>query len=456
LAAFAHGSQAEEPLTCQGCHQSGNDYSIPHAPVTAADLREFQIGRSEICQRCHVAPHLTSHAGPESDNPVVCTDCHGAHDVLTAAAWEAGEGTTACVDCHMAVDVESTNPAQLTQLIQNGLFTPKMDNDYCLACHERANQFMLFKNGDRLSINISGAALAESVHGEDNSWQPLACTDCHTKARPYPHQKVSAASERAYHLEKYDRCARCHERQYERAMDSVHEVAIEAGQEEAAVCTDCHGAHDTPVPDEPRERISHTCQQCHSAAFDEYAASVHGDALLNDSNPDVPTCIECHGVHDIDDPTTALARLRSPQLCANCHADEELMGQYEISTRVFDTYVADFHGTTVTLFEHQDPNAETNKAVCYDCHGVHDIKAPDDPDAGIRANLTAVCQQCHPDASDNFAASWTSHFEPSLDKNPLIYVVNLFYQIVIPVTVAFLGFLVLTDIYRRIRIRLTR
>ena len=49
------------------------------------------------------------------------------------------------------------------------------------------------------------------------------------------------------------------------------------------------------------------------------------------------------------------------------------MNKYEISTEVFDTYVADFHGTTVILFEHQDPNVETNKAVCYDCHGVHNI-----------------------------------------------------------------------------------
>ena len=53
--------------------------------------------------------------------------------------------------------------------------------------------------------------------------------------------------------------------------------------------------------------------------------SIHGDALLTEGNPDVPTCIKCHGVHDINDPTTALARVRSPQLCADCHADEELM-----------------------------------------------------------------------------------------------------------------------------------
>ncbi|MCA9872241.1 MAG: hypothetical protein KC441_01245, partial [Anaerolineales bacterium] len=105
------------------------------------------------------------------------------------------------------------------------------------------------------------------------------------------------------------------------------------------------------------------------------------------------------------------------------------------------------------LFEHQDPDAETNKAVCYDCHGVHAIKAPDDPEAGIKANLLETCQQCHPDATANFPDSWTSHFPPSLDNNPGVYLVNLFYQIIIPATVIFLSFLVLTDIYRKIRLR---
>jgi hypothetical protein len=65
----------------------------------------------------------------------------------------------------------------------------------------------------------------------------------------------------------------------------------------------------------------------------------------------------------------------------------------------------------------------------------------------------ATCQQCHPDATENFPAAWTSHYVPSLQNNPGIYLVNLFYQIVIPTTLASLGFLVVTDIYRRVRFR---
>ena len=80
-------------------------------------------------------------------------------------------------------------------------------------------------------------------------------------------------------------------------------------------------------------------------------------------------------------------------------------------------------------------------------------KPADDPDAGIKENLLVTCQKCHPDATGNFPDAWTSHFEPSLENNTLVYLVDLFYLIVIPLTVVFLTFMVGTDIYRKIRLR---
>ena len=452
LAASAHGAAAENPLACTDCHRPVNDYQFPHAPVEAADLREYHSQRAAACETCHVDPHLTSHPGPESETPVVCADCHGAHDVLTVADWQAGQGTSACVNCHTAAGVALVDPQQLTALIRDDLFAERPDNDYCLSCHSQPDLTLTFANGDTLSLAIDESGFHDSVHGLDNPWQPLQCNNCHENYY-FPHAPVMAASAREYTLEKYPVCANCHEPKYEAALDSVHAVALAEGNLEAAVCTDCHGAHDTPPPAEPRQRIAHTCGQCHGAIFEEYADSIHGEPLLAENNPDVPTCIGCHGVHNIADPTTALFRIRSPQLCAGCHADATLMEQYDLSTDVFETYVADFHGTTVTLFEHQDPTVETNKAVCYDCHGVHDIEDPDDPEAGIKAHLLQTCQQCHPDATTNFPDSWTSHFRPSLERNPLVYLVELFYAVFIPATVGFFGFLVMTDVYRRTRLR---
>lgn len=458
LDASAHGPANDVFIGCDGCH-TGADYRFPHPPVEAFDWRAFEIEQSETCVRCH-SPHLTAHPGPEwsggydpgaseSGMSVVCTDCHGDHMVQTVEAWQLPAATTVCADCHANAGVDLTDPGPLSQHIEAGLFAQRqLNNDFCMGCHGPPDRTMTFPNGDIVSISIDGEGLHASVHGAGNSWQELACTDCHENY-DYPHPPLQVESARIYTIQQSELCARCHETQHEGQMESSHAEALAAGNLDAATCVDCHGAHDTPVPSEPRSRISETCQQCHSVIFEEYAESVHGAALLAEDNPDVPTCIECHGVHKVGDPTTALFRNRSPELCAACHADVDMMNKYDISVDVFETYVDDFHGTTVAIFQTDDPNTPTDKAVCFDCHGVHNIKRVDDPNSGIKENLLVTCQQCHPDATANFSDSWTGHHRPSLRDNPLMLLVAVFYGMVIPGTVVFLLFLVGTDIYRQ-------
>jgi hypothetical protein len=127
------------------------------------------------------------------------------------------------------------------------------------------------------------------------------------------------------------------------------------------------------------------------------------------------------------------------------------MNKYGISTDVMDTYVADFHGTTQVLFNDQSEDATFNKPVCYDCHGVHDIAPADDPEKGllVQQNLLARCQDCHPDATENFPAAWLSHYIPSPENNQLVYFVDLFYKILIPVVIGGMALLVTMDFSRR-------
>jgi predicted CXXCH cytochrome family protein len=101
---------------------------------------------------------------------------------------------------------------------------------------------------------------------------------------------------------------------YEKTLDSVHQQALEEGNENAAVCTDCHGAHDVQDPSDPPSRIPETCRRCHSSIYETYATSVHGEALIGEGNPDVPTCIDCHGVHNVSGPSNRPFRLFSPQM----------------------------------------------------------------------------------------------------------------------------------------------
>ena len=239
---------------------------------------------------------------------------------------------------------------------------------------------------------------------------------------------------------------------YDATLDSVHQKALAGGNEAAAVCTDCHGAHNTQSPDEPLSRSAHMCERCHSEIYNQYQETIHGAALIGEGNTDVPTCIDCHGVHNVQGPLPDNNfHLFSPQICAKCHNDEALMDKYDISTDVFETYVSDFHGTTVVLFEQQYPGQETNKPVCVDCHGVHDIRSEEDPESNVyQENILGTCQKCHPDATTNFSSSWLGHYRPEPDKYPVVFFVDLFYRIFVPTVLGGMAVLVVTDAGRRL------
>lgn len=334
-----------------------------------------------------------------------------------------------------------------------------ISDDVCLSCHGQPGLTMELQNGQNLILFVPAQGYYDSVHGELG----YACVQCHTRVGNYPHPPFNPEDVRAASLDLYGACERCHLEQYTLTQDSVHADALAAGNRNAAICTDCHPPHtvqrltdsDTgELLPESHERIPEICAQCHNAIYQKYLTSVHGSALVGEGNPDVPTCIDCHGVHNIENPTTAEFRLNSPKICADCHTDPQIMDKYGISTQVLSTYIADFHGTTVTLFRKEHPDQQTNKPVCYDCHGVHDIQRVDDPETGlqIRENLLARCRVCHPDATANFPDAWLSHYEPTPEKNALVYFVNQFYRVFIPTLLGGMAILVALDISGLLRI----
>ncbi len=330
-----------------------------------------------------------------------------------------------------------------------------LDNAACLSCHGQTGMSLTLPDGEILSLTIDQSHFSDSVH------KGLNCTDCHKDISAYPHPEMAAQTLRDFSMQMYSTCQQCHETQYNQTLDSVHQKALAAGNTNGAICTDCHNPHtQTQLTDpstgallpEARVSIPSTCAKCHSAIYDQYKNSVHGSALIGSGNPDVPTCIDCHGVHNIQDPTTTAFRVNSPELCAKCHTNATIMDKYGISTQVLNTYVADFHGTTVTLFEETSPDQATNKPVCFDCHGVHDIKTVDDPVYGLamKQNLLKVCQRCHPDATANFPDAWMSHYIPSPSHDALVYYVNLFYKIFIPTVIGGMLVFVISDAVRRL------
>lgn len=323
-----------------------------------------------------------------------------------------------------------------------------VDNKTCLACHGKPDQQITLPSGEILYLTIDEDEYNNSVHGKGG----YACVQCHTDIREYPHPPSSAATRREVTLQNYQSCAHCHQEKYDATLDSVHQKALAGGNQNAAVCTDCHGAHNTQPPNEPLSRSAQMCELCHSQIYNQYKDSVHGAALIGEGNPDVPSCIDCHGVHNVQGPSTVQSfHLYSPDICAECHVDDELMTEYGISTHVFETYVSDFHGTSVVLFEPKAPGQETNKPVCVDCHGIHNILPPNDPNSSVmKDNLLGTCQRCHPDASSNFSGAWLGHYEPNPNKYPIVFFVDLFYKIFIPTILGGMAIFVITDAARRL------
>jgi len=330
-------------------------------------------------------------------------------------------------------------------------------NDSCLVCHAEEGLSMVLPSNEVLPLTMDAETLDASAHGV-HADEEVRCVDCHNDMAGYPHADFPDVDYRTWQLKMSLVCGNCHEDEALDRQESVHARLIAAGKFEAASCADCHGSHDVQWADPEKHEVDrmhmvNACGQCHSTIAEDYKQSIHGQEAAK-GNADAPTCSNCHPAHQILDPRSAEFRLQSPELCGQCHADEELMRQYDISTDVFDTYVADFHGATVAIFEATEPDEITNKAVCSDCHGAHLILPPTDENSSVMsANLVKTCQRCHPDANESFTASWMGHYRPDWRHYPIVTAVQWFYWLIIPFTLAFFAVFVSTDAFRTIKDR---
>ena len=359
---------------------------------------------------------------------------------------------------------ESGPTATATQTVTN----PHATND-CLGCHSNPDMVGQFADGKTMSLYYDPKQHEGSTHVQ-------GCRACHDAQQQYPHNESKTKSCEVCHAQLFDgssqnttvfeiaayqdqravsmeinrSCQKCHGEKFTEITDSEHTRILERGNRFAPICVDCHGSHNITSPNEPRTKIAEICSKCHTSVYTTYESSVHGAALEADSNPDVPTCDNCHGSHTVTGPTDENFRADSITLCGKCHSDKDLMGKYGISTNVFQTYLDDFHGRTVDFFR-QSRTAKITKATCYDCHGIHNIQAPDNELSSVYpANLQKTCQQCHPDAGITFPQAWLSHYSPTWEDTPALYAVTTFYKFLVPAIIGGFAVYIALDARRRI------
>jgi len=158
-------------------------------------------------------------------------------------------------------------------------------------------------------------------------------------------------------------------------------------------CTGCHAdlegkdlPHDTPAPVK--------CGTCHSTEQEQHARSLHGKAVAR-GDPLAPRCINCHGNHDIypvKDPRSAVAPLKVPFVCGQCHREGTPVSRNRpiAQDNILENYSESIHGEALLK------KGLSVAPTCATCHTPHLILPHTDPASSInRRNIAATCTKCH-------------------------------------------------------------
>jgi cytochrome b subunit of formate dehydrogenase len=254
----------------------------------------------------------------------------------------------------------------------------------CLDCHADEDLTKSINDSTEISLFVDLGQYQESIHGD------LDCIDCHSTIEDVDHaEELPDVS-----------CAECHDDSQEEYSQSIHFMAANNGTQAIFTgCKDCHGTHDVMASDDSSSytyilNIENTCGHCHSRAdvisilglrgggpVKSYHNSVHNKILREQPDKGAPTCISCHGYHEIflmSDARSSFNKVNRAETCGHCHESET------------EEYYKSVHWHGVERGHFESPT-------CNDCHGEHNIHSPQDEDAITnRLNLSSkVCANCH-------------------------------------------------------------
>ena len=313
-----------------------------------------------------------------------------------------------------------------------------LDREACLKCHDAKQDKITVpividgEAEDRELRQIDTRKFAKGVHAG------MQCRDCHQNIvdAQKNHQQDANAPKAS--------CIGCHENLWARAQqdgtakdkprlevvakniaaykDSFHarENKDIPGQP-LAKCDDCHTSHEFNVPPKGSERrtawhksIPETCgTQCHEDQLDIYAASVHGEELLDKGNTKAAVCTDCHSAHSVTGTSSDSFKLNIVETCGSCHTAE------------IKSYSDTYHGQVSRL-------GYAYTARCVSCHDSHGIKAVEDPQSTVHPDKRLkTCQKCHDGKKMPLATAGFKTFAPhanahDFEKYPQVYVATKF------------------------------
>ncbi len=386
-------SQADD--VCLECHSEPDIQMEKNGRTISLHVKKYELKRSVHaklrCVQCHVGfdPYEMPHK--ENIRPVNCMGCH--KDPYKKHAFHPGmkialndKNNSELLDCKRCHGTHEILASEKKLSNTNA----KNSTEFCGSCHEKEKEQHI-KSEHYVSVN------------QDKPNAPT-CIYCHV----HPITKGYGLDPVQLKLNQEKLCLSCHlnnpnQTQYSKSLvsyeQSVHGAQLLKGNQNAAVCVDCHGSHDLEKANSPDSRINRykipqVCGKCHISIAHEYESSIHGIALLK-GNKDVPGCTFCHGEHNIvpvpDVPTKVFNETHINKstfiknkmvYCVVCHVDEKMMDKYNIST------VQKAH----EWLPNQAVHWETVR--CVDCHSSyvppnlsHNILPPE--------KTVKKCEECH-------------------------------------------------------------
>jgi cytochrome b subunit of formate dehydrogenase/cytochrome c5 len=303
---------------------------------------------------------------PTADN-TSCLSCHDASShkletpgvdgkpraLLAIAAEKFGQGVhakLACVSCHSAIK-DSPAPGASHQRVAG---QPVKSAD-CASCHEQ-----LWKSAQadgsaaarpRLGVVASNVeAYRKSFHARphksDKSRVNASCDACHD-THSFNIPAAGSPQHAAWRLNSPAMCGtKCHSDELEEYSSSIHgKAALEKKDAKAAVCSDCHSAHDIGNTSAPKVKLAITanCGGCHAENYKSYKATYHGQ-ISSLGYAHTAKCFDCHGSHAIlavKDKESKVHPDKRMETCKSCHNGKKGIAEAPAGFATFQP-----HGTT--------------------------------------------------------------------------------------------------------------
>lgn len=183
--------------------------------------------------------------------------------------------------------------------------------------------------------------------------------------------------------------------------------ALDGSVHAGLACVDCHRDAAGSLPHAAELATPDCNSACHTGQSSDYLQGTHAAAAAKDP-ASAPSCVTCHGGHDVVKATDRRSKTHSlnvAKLCGDCHQTHAgpngapANGKGGGLDRV-NSYLDSVHGRAITQ------SGLNVAASCADCHGAHKVLPSAEASSPTnRGNVAATCGTCHEGLQAVFAES---------------------------------------------------